>query len=303
MKKLSEVLDRSLVHNRKNIDMMSALTTEQAILKTMQTEKGRKNAFLCYYEWDVSDAYRRFASSEEWLAVLGLLSKYNPPSSSALDLGAGNGMASYALEKSGYSVTSLEPDPSELVGFGAMKNFKSDNDLNVLSVSGIGEFLPFKDQSFGLVYCRQVLHHAADLQRMASEINRVLIPGGIFIATREHVVDDKESLRLFLENHALHKYTQAEGAFSVEEYLQALQSSNMRILKTLLSWDSVINHYPVSNADMKNRTRKFVNKKFGRIGKAIPLIPSVVNYCRHQLSMIDKTPGRMISIVSTKVRN
>lgn len=280
--------------------MMSTITTEQAILNTMQTEKGRKNAFLCYYEWDVKSAYHRFVSSEEWLAVLKLLSKYNPPSKNALDLGAGNGIASYALEKSGYSVTALEPDTSELVGYGAIKKFRTDSDLSVCPVSGIGEFLPFKDQSFGLVYCRQVLHHAANLQRMASEINRVLIPGGIFVATREHVVDDQESLRFFLENHALHKYTQAEGAFSVEEYLQALQSSSMRVLKTLLSWDSVINHYPVSNADMKIRARKFLNKKFDHFGKSIPLIPPVVNYCRHQLSLNDKTPGRMISIIAIK---
>lgn len=278
------------------------LSTEQAIINTMQTIKGCKNAFLCYYEWDVNNAYLRFLSSEEWLAVLMLLSKYNPPSRNALDLGAGNGIASYALERSGYSVTALEPDPSELVGYGAIKKFKRDNDLHVLSVSGIGEFLPFKDQSFGLVYCRQVLHHAADLHRMASEISRVLVPGGIFLATREHVVDDQESLRFFLENHALHKYTQAEGAFSVEEYLHALRSSNLHVLKTLLSWDSVINHYPVSNADMKVRARKLLKKKFGRIEKAIPLIPPAINYCRQQLSMNDKTPGRMISIISIKDR-
>lgn len=278
------------------------LSTEQALLKTMQTSKGRENAYLCYYEWDVSNAYHRFIASEEWLAVLNLLSKYNPPIRSALDLGAGNGIASYALEKSGYSVTSLEPDPSELVGYGAMKKFKKENKLNALSVSGIGENLPFKEQSFGLVYCRQVLHHATNLQNMASEINRVLVPGGIFIATREHVVDNPESLWLFLENHALHKYTQAEGAFSVEEYLKALKRSNMRVLRVLLSWDSVINHYPVSNADIKLRARNLSKKKFGRIGKAIPLIPWVVNYCRHQLSMNDKTPGRMISIIAIKDR-
>lgn len=283
--------------------MMSTLSTEQAIVKTMQTEQGRRNAFLCYYEWDVSNAFCRFKASEEWLAVLKLLSKYNPPSRNALDLGAGNGIASYALEKSGYSVTALEPDPSDLVGYGAMKKFKKDNDLQVFSVSGIGEFLPFKDQSFGLVYCRQVLHHSTDLQRMASEINRVLIPGGIFITTREHVVDDKADLRLFLENHALHKYTLAEGAYSIEEYSHAIQCSNMRMLETLLSWDDVINHYPVSNGDMKIQARKFLIRKFGRIGKAIPLIPPVLNYCRHQFSMNDKTPGRMISIIATKDKN
>ena len=48
------------------------------------------------------------------------------------------------------------------------------------NVSGIGELLPIKQKTFGLVYCRQVLHHANDLQTMMEEISRVLIPGGIF---------------------------------------------------------------------------------------------------------------------------
>jgi hypothetical protein len=54
---------------------MSVLTTEEAIIRTMQTSKGRENAYLCYYEWDVSNAYHRFMASEEWQAVLKPLVK------------------------------------------------------------------------------------------------------------------------------------------------------------------------------------------------------------------------------------
>ncbi len=279
---------------------MTCLTTEQAILKTMESPEGQKNAFLCYYEWDVGNAYRRFVSSEEWLAVLKLLSKYNPPSRNALDLGAGNGIASYALEKAGYLVTALEPDPSELVGYGAMKKFKRDNDLHVFSVSGIGEFLPFKDQSFGLVYCRQVLHHAVDLTIMMKEINRVLLPGGIFVATREHVVDDENSKEVFLKNHPLHKYTHSEGAFSLDEYKRVVKSSGFRLVKLLLSKDSVINFYPNSNAVMHQKFRSAMTNHFGTLGLSLSKIPVIEQAYNRRRSSEDHYPGRMISFVAKK---
>lgn len=277
---------------------MKTLSTEEAILKTMETPKGRENAFLCYYDWDIASAYKRFIESEEWQAVEQLLSKYKPPSTVALDLGAGNGIGSYALHKSGYLVISLEPDSSELVGYGAMIKYKKSNDISVSSVSGIGEFLPFKDQSFGVVYCRQVLHHASDLTRMMKEINRVLIPGGIFIATREHVVDDQESMKIFLENHALHKYTHAESAHSIEEYKLALSAAGLKLEKLLLSKDTVINHYPTTNSMIHNKFKKTLLGKFGDIGLLFENNQQMEILYRRWLSKHDHQPGRMISIVA-----
>lgn len=278
--------------------MIETLTTEQAILKTMETPEGRENAFLCYYESDVSNAYQRFFSSEEWRAVRNLLKRYKPPSDYALDLGAGNGIGSFALSNSGFSVTSLEPDLSELVGSGATNNYKKTHDLPTLTVSGIGESLPFKDQSFGLVYCRQVLHHASDLIGMLSEVKRVLLPKGIFLATREHIVDDDKSLKVFLDNHSLHKYTQAERAFKLDEYLSALSTSGLRLEKLLLSKETVINFYPTSNTEMQKKFRAAMANRFGSMGLFVSKFPKVEDIYRHRRSIEDHQPGRMISFVA-----
>ncbi len=44
-----------------------------------------------------------------------------------LDVGAGQGVSSYAFAKDGWDVTALEPDPSCTVGVGAIKAlFRSD---------------------------------------------------------------------------------------------------------------------------------------------------------------------------------
>ena len=104
---------------------MEILSSEQAIIKTMETEEGRLNAYLCYYDHDVEKAYLRFKNSEEWEEIKRLLALYQVPYNRVLDLGSGNGIASYAFIKSGYSVVSMEPDESDLTGYGAMKIIKN----------------------------------------------------------------------------------------------------------------------------------------------------------------------------------
>lgn len=276
------------------------LTTEQAILKTMETEWGQTNAYLCYYEWNVKNAYHRFLNSEEWKAVSSLIHKYGLKNKHALDLGAGNGIGSYALHKQGFNVLSLEPDPSMLVGHGALKKIISSEGLSIKQVSALGENLPISDNKFGLVYCRQVLHHSKNLQKMAEEITRVLVPGGIFIATREHVIDDEKSKQIFLENHALHKYTQSEGAYKLQQYLDAFEESGLKIIKILQSWDSVINYYPVTQLEIMNKIRSYLIGHYGRLGKLLPIFPFCKRYYQHRLSLENKSPGRMITFVAIK---
>lgn len=277
---------------------MQDFSTEQAVLKIMETPEGRDLAYLCYYEWDVANAYRRFIKSEEWAALSALLKKYRPPLKRALDLGAGNGIGSYALSQSGFLVTSLEPDPSELTGYGAIQKFKNFEAVSIDSVSGYGENLPFKKDTFGLVYVRQALHHATDLGLTMSEISRVLAPGGILIATREHIIDDQKSLGIFLENHALHKYTHGEHAYMLEEYLRALNEADLKLEKLFLSWDSVINHYPATNKAVKEKFRKSLIDRYGRAGILFGYISPLEKAYRHSRSKDDLLPGRMISLVA-----
>jgi len=62
------MIGKSITTNKDQI-----FSTEDALLKTMETPEGKRNAFLCYYEWDLENAYKRFHSSEEWQAVRRLL--------------------------------------------------------------------------------------------------------------------------------------------------------------------------------------------------------------------------------------
>src|SRR5262249_19150632 len=52
-------------------------------------------------------------------------------------------------------------------------------------VQADAEHLPFRDESFDLVYCVATLHHALDLPRMVSEMTRVARPGAFVCALNE----------------------------------------------------------------------------------------------------------------------
>jgi len=132
---------------------------------------------------------------------------------------------------------------------------------------------------------------------MMEEISRVLIPGGIFFATCEHVIDDQKSLEIFLANHPIHKYSKAEYVYTIPDYLNAIKKSGLKIDKLLLSWDSVINHYPTTNSDLKATIANMFRTKFG-FKNSFLLNSSFINkLVRNRLFKRDHNPGRLISFV------
>jgi SAM-dependent methyltransferase len=54
-------------------------------------------------------------------------------------------------------------------------------DIYAGDLRGIGEFLPFRNNSFDLIISTQTLEHVNDPLKVISEISRVLTPGGIII--------------------------------------------------------------------------------------------------------------------------
>ena len=113
-----------------------------------------------YYDDPLIVAAERYRASSEWQAIRQYLAGY---SGAALDIGAGRGIASYALAKEGFAVTALEPDPSDLVGAGAIHSLADEAQLNVNVVQEFSERLPFSDASFDVVFARAVLHHTSNL--------------------------------------------------------------------------------------------------------------------------------------------
>ena len=257
----------------------------------------------CYFDDPLPAAAERFWRSEEWSRIRGLLPEVR---GRVLDLGAGRGISSYALARDGWNVTALEPDPSELVGAGAIRQVAAEAGVEIEVVTDYSETLPFEDASFDLVHCRQVLHHARDLAQTCREIFRVLKPGGVMVATREHVISRPADLQQFLDSHPLHHLYGGEHAFLLAQYTDAMKNAGLDIRQQLAPFDSPINYFPMSEQDWvaictqplarligRGATARLFSREHGLGNFTVPVLARLVNW-RNQ------TPGRLYSFVAER---
>lgn len=244
----------------------------------------------CFYDDTLTAAAERYYMSTEWRAVQQLIGSCRK--GQALDIGAGRGISSYALASDGWAVTALEPDPSGVVGAGAIRALAAENKLEISVVESWGEQLPFADGSFDLVYARQALHHARDLDALCREIYRVLKPGGTLLATREHVISRPEDLDTFLAGHPLHGLYGGECAYLLDRYRTAINASGIRLLRTLATYSSDINLYPVTVAGLKEKVDK----------KLYISLPETVfrSFVIPLLNLLHSEPGRLYTFIGRK---
>lgn len=257
----------------------------------------------CYLDEDTIAAAHRFLVSEEFIAVKRLLKlKELNNDLKIIDVGCGNGIASYAFASLGNHVDAVDPDSSQDVGLGAVNRLASVvQNGSILTHQSFAESLPFPDSYFDIVYARQSLHHFQNLSQGIKECARVLKPKGIFLATREHIVDNQIQLQDFLNNHLLHQMHGGENAYSVQEYLSAIKLANLKLIKHFQHFDIVINHFPESNTDIKNRLHQLLLKKIGNsISSKLDNNLWVENIFRYLLSRKNNFPGRLNSFLCVK---
>lgn len=240
-----------------------------------------------FYDDPLLEAAERYVASSEWQAVRTLLPDVK---GKVLDVGAGRGIASFAFAKDGWMITALEPDSSDLVGAGAIRSLAKEASLDIEVIQEWGESLPFADDTFKVVHCRQVLHHARDLKILCAEISRVLQPGGIMIATREHVISRKEDLDAFLAIHPLHRLYGGENAYLLSEYVQAIEGAGLKIKSVLNPLASDINLYPLTIKATKLRIAS-------RLGVPAWLVPDVA---LRIYGALGNAPGRIYTFVARK---
>ncbi len=252
----------------------------------------------CYYDRPARLSAERYWKSEEWKAIRQLLP--DPPGN-ALDVGAGNGIASFALAMDGWETTALEPDPSNIVGVGAIKALAQEAGLKIVVAQDFGERLPFPDSTFHVIHARQVLHHAKDLGQFCQELFRVLKPGGLLVATREHVISSSKQLPSFLERHPLHRFYGGENAYRLKEYKRALKAAGFRLEKVIGPFDSAINYAPFTKVTLKDALVQRTGKIPGaRFFLTLLLQGVVYDVSLRLLSMVDRRPGRLFSFVVRK---
>jgi len=112
----------------------------------------------------------RFRFFESWLSAW--------QDKKVLDLGCGGGFVSEELARRGAQVVGVDPAQS-LVD--VARQHAQESSLHIDYRVGTGEAIPAPDASFDAVVCVDVLEHVADLDRVLSEVHRVLKPGGLFL--------------------------------------------------------------------------------------------------------------------------
>jgi ubiquinone/menaquinone biosynthesis C-methylase UbiE len=262
---------------------------EEAVLDYCNQPNNSQALLDNYFDENVVEAAERFSNSIEFAETLKLI----PESArNILEIGAGRGIASYAFAKRGFNVTALEPDTGSFIGSSAIKQLAQKTSTNIHIVEDFGEGLPFHNESFDVVYIRQALHHAKDLDQFCSEAARVLAKNGIFIAVREHVIDKPGDLNIFLESHPLHHRYGGENAFTVHQYKNALRNSGLKAITVLTTFDSDINLYPSSKESVKENIKRKL--KFRKPDIVFDLI--LKGY-----GITNKTPGRLYSFIGSKL--
>jgi len=269
---------------------------EQAVEWLRQQPDKAQLVADCYYDDPLPAAAARYRASEEWRAISEML---RGRSGEALDIGAGRGIASYALAKDGFAVTALEPDPSPLVGAAAIRALARDTGVAIDVCEEFSERLPFADARFDVVFARAVLHHTSDLGSACAEFYRVLKPGGVMLAIREHVISDKADLPAFFEIHPLHKQYGGENALLLGDYVTAIRNAGFADLCVLSPWASAVNYAPYTRASLQQA----VADRFGPLRvfvRGLLKVPGVWPGVRSLMTATDRRPGRLYSFLAVR---
>ncbi|MEM4736744.1 MAG: methyltransferase domain-containing protein [Nitrososphaeria archaeon] len=264
-----------------------------------------------YLDEDLMFNVQRFAQSEEFEETLRLIKLHVPEAKKVLDIGAGNGISAINFALLGYEVSAVEPDPSDTVGAGAIKKLKEYYHLsNIQIYETFAEEMPFHNASFDVVYARQAMHHATDLNKFVNEAVRVLKPGGLLFTVRDHVIYDEKDKEWFLQEHPLHKYYGGENAYTVEQYRQAIVSAGAVIVKELKYYDSVINYFPLSKKEKEAMHEQYLEKCRLRLREKIGIVAesSFIFALYKWIKGIKpgkvydekKVPGRMYSFIAVR---
>ncbi len=185
-----------------------------------------------FLDKDLPTAFGRFRESPEWAMVRAELAPQ--PGEWVADYGAGRCIASAAFAELGCNVVALEMNPSPIVGLGVLTTHSFFGDLPTLhGVLADAEHAPFPSATFDVVYCREALHHAFDLEMLVGQLVALLKPGGRFLAYGEHRHPFWSSDDTFRVQHPAAKFGVNEHSYPTIHYVRVLKQAGLEEVRAL----------------------------------------------------------------------
>jgi glycosyltransferase involved in cell wall biosynthesis/acetyltransferase-like isoleucine patch superfamily enzyme/SAM-dependent methyltransferase len=207
-----------------------------------------KNSYL---HSDLYGSLLRYRSGGEFSETLSEIRARAPNAKSIMDIGGAAGVMAIAFALEGYNVTLVEPSSGVITGAKGAERLLSlvEERLDplirskVTVINGTIDFLA-REACFDLVYCRQVVHHFSNPLQELAKIASHLMPGGLGLFLREHVIFDDDDKSTFLKHHPFHSFTLGENAYTPSEYYNFLTNAGFEVLRIYRFSETLINCFP-----------------------------------------------------------
>lgn len=289
------------------------MTWEETVLFARNSPSFGELIKASYLSEDLKENVDQYRLSKEYEEVNKYLFNFfkKKKKLKILDVGAGNGITAVNFGIDGHKVLALEPDNSDQVGAGAIQRLKDSLRLDNLEiVTSYAEDLHLTKSEFDLVFVRQAMHHANDLQSFIKNTTRFLRKGGMLFTVRDHVIFNSQDRKLFLKSHPLHKFYGGENAFSPKEYKQAMKNAGLDLIKEIEHFASPINLAPsdletiISRITRENlKIKEALVKRLGIFGKSdfVFWLYRMLRNNPNDWINERKIPGRMYSYICKKI--
>ncbi len=154
-----------------------------------------------------------------------------------LDLGAGRGWAAKHFALRGCQAIAMDIVPDENIGLGRSYALMEQAQVVFDPLIGDGEKLPFPPDTFDIVFCCAVLHHATDLPLFLKNVSHVLKSGGVLCAINEPCLSIWQNEEQTLQDVAGDELSLGinESVPTFGRYLSALDSASLQVVQAFPS--------------------------------------------------------------------
>lgn len=175
-----------------------------------------------------------------------------------LDIGAGRCWSTrHMMLRGAQSAVGVDILTQRFIGLETADIFMDHDNIYFERVVGDMNDLPFRPDSFDVVFMTATLHHTSDPALAMQEVAKVLSPGGTAILINEPVRSLRESN--ILDNCVEIEHGINENVYTIREYLQAAKGADL-VPKL---------HFPHNLQNQFDHNRAAVVQRYGKVGKYV----------------------------------